>query len=151
VNKKRVVLLSGLFTLLLLPAIFVVMKSEGIGFSKTSSLAAKVAETPQAATYYMVVHGSGNLEVENGRWFIRGACQPEVELGAIGKSTAIRAHGISGYTIENVTEFLKGHYLGNPVTVIAHVVAEKSDGEVFRVVRTTSMDILRHSDGRAEQ
>lgn len=107
--------------------------------------AQNAATETQQATRFITVAGTGKLEMEDGKFFVRGAWQPEVALGAIDKNTFI----VTDRTERGIgrMDIIQNHYLGRHVTVIALVEAKVDNETVFRPVHTDHLTIFRHSDG----
>ncbi len=109
------------------------------------------------ATRLITVAGTGKLEEEGGKLFVRGTGQPEVELGTIefhrNRRTIIHPMGadLGGPTVEVVADAFREHYLNQRVSVIATVEVVADNEKVFRAVRTARMTIFRHSDGLPER
>ena len=133
-------LLAGTSFVLLVAGVFV-------GLMQKPAKSAVAAE--ERATRFITVAGTGRLEEESGKFFVRASCKLEVALGAIDENTFIVTHSTSG-GLGRMT-VIRNRYLGQYVTVIAIVEVEVDNETVFRPVHTDHLTIFRHSDGLPRQ
>lgn len=108
-------------------------------------------KTEQPATRIITVGGTGTLENENDRWFVRAQCQPLVELGAIDNYTQVRGYTHEAGAMLGRLDLMKNYFVGHRVTIVATMEAAIDNEEVFRPIRTRRLEIFRHSDGLPEQ
>lgn len=139
--------LVGLFGALVVVALFGSALMTLINAMLTETSAPAVA-VEQPTTRFITVAGTGLLQEESGRFFVRGSCQFEVALGTIDASTQLFGKVYADLSDQKT---LREHYLNKRVTVIAAVEAAVDDKEVLRAVRTASLTIFRHSDGLPER
>ncbi|MCC6934081.1 MAG: hypothetical protein IT406_00065 [Candidatus Yanofskybacteria bacterium] len=109
----------------------------------TTELATTQA-APEPVTRIITVGGTGLLQEEGGKFFVRASCQLEVALGAIDDDTRLFDEHRAALGDRSV---MRERYLGKRVTVIATVEVTVDEKEVFRAVRTDNLIIFRHSDG----